>query len=435
MFWLSMSPVEQEHIIRAYTFELGKCYEQAIKERQLQALANIDPVLCSEVATGLGLPAPEPTIPLADATPSPALSQVGGEWPPDGRMVGIVIDPAGDLSGVTRAAGGDLLGRHGAAADRAPRRRWPKDLAGATHLLDRSVGGVRPPCCLAGCPAPAPDAIPARESEAGASSSPTVDPRVLLLIEECWRHAKMIGAWGEGVTAAGDRRHHRHPGDRARRHGRRRARRACRSRWRSTARGSGSRPRRRTQRWPRQSWGSRPPGRSWLRSLAGAAGARRCAEHGLESCSRTSRRPTLGSRRPSSRLSSASRLLLASRASVLGQRWPTLGSVQVGTGRAGSGVESVPAIAARDGRLPVCLGLRVGCPSASQSRTDACRCGCTSRAYGPGATAAVARRRRRHVDPPPLCAMLAVGGLARCTRSPRSTSAQVASGGVSSRGH
>src|SRR4051794_32684096 len=65
LFWASMSPVEKEHIIRAYTFELGKCYEQAIKERQLQCLANIDPELCSEVATGLGLRAPEPTIPLA----------------------------------------------------------------------------------------------------------------------------------------------------------------------------------------------------------------------------------------------------------------------------------------------------------------------------------------------------------------------------------
>ena len=54
LFWLSMTPVEKEHIIRAYTFELGKCYEQAIKERQLQRLANIDPVLCQEVATGLG---------------------------------------------------------------------------------------------------------------------------------------------------------------------------------------------------------------------------------------------------------------------------------------------------------------------------------------------------------------------------------------------
>src|SRR5690606_33004304 len=31
LFWLSMTPIEQEHIIEAYTFELGKCYEQAIK--------------------------------------------------------------------------------------------------------------------------------------------------------------------------------------------------------------------------------------------------------------------------------------------------------------------------------------------------------------------------------------------------------------------
>jgi catalase len=52
LFWQSMSPVEKEHIIRAYTFELGKCYEQAIKERQLQALANIDPVLCRRSPPG-----------------------------------------------------------------------------------------------------------------------------------------------------------------------------------------------------------------------------------------------------------------------------------------------------------------------------------------------------------------------------------------------
>ena len=28
LFWLSMSPVEQDHIVQAYTFELGKCYDQ-----------------------------------------------------------------------------------------------------------------------------------------------------------------------------------------------------------------------------------------------------------------------------------------------------------------------------------------------------------------------------------------------------------------------
>src|SRR5690606_15482603 len=92
-FWLSMSPVEREHIIGAYTFELGKCYEQAVKERALRTLANIDPELCEQVAKGLGLPAPEPTVPLADVEPSPALSQIGGTWPVDGRIIGIVAGP------------------------------------------------------------------------------------------------------------------------------------------------------------------------------------------------------------------------------------------------------------------------------------------------------------------------------------------------------
>ena len=108
-FWLSMSAVEREHIIAAYTFELGKCYEQAIKERGLQVLANIDAELCAGVAEGLGLPAPEPTVPLAEVEPSPALSQVGPSWPTDGRLIGIVTGPDGDLDGV-RAVREAVLG-------------------------------------------------------------------------------------------------------------------------------------------------------------------------------------------------------------------------------------------------------------------------------------------------------------------------------------
>ena len=87
-FWLSMTPVERDHIVLAYTFELTKCFEQTIRERQLAALANVDPELCARVAAGLGLPAPDATEPLADLPASPALSQVGGSFPADGRTVG-----------------------------------------------------------------------------------------------------------------------------------------------------------------------------------------------------------------------------------------------------------------------------------------------------------------------------------------------------------
>jgi catalase len=198
-FWLSMTPVEQEHIIRAYTFELGKCYEQAIKERQLQCLANIDPVLCEEVATGLGLPAPEPTVELVDLEPSPALSQVGEAWPPDGRMVGIVVDPDGDLAGVAEvreavfAAGMVplLIGPHGGMVGGLPVQR--------TFATARSV--EFDVVLLAGAPVPAPDALPTRDAKAGAADTAELDPRVVLLLQECFRHAKVIGAWGEGAQA------------------------------------------------------------------------------------------------------------------------------------------------------------------------------------------------------------------------------------------
>jgi catalase len=198
LFWLSMTPVEREHIIRAYTFELGKCYEQAIKERQLQSLANIDPVLCREVATGLGLPAPKPTVPLADVTPSPALSQLGRTWPADGRTIGVVVDPAGDLAGIGEvreailAAGMVplLIAPHGGMVGGMPVQR--------TFATARSV--EYDAILLGGAPVPAPDALPARDDKAGATAAVTVDPRVLLLVEEGWRHAKAIGAWGAGVT-------------------------------------------------------------------------------------------------------------------------------------------------------------------------------------------------------------------------------------------
>lgn len=196
LFWLSMSAVEQEHIIRAYTFELGKCYEEAVKQRQLQSLANIDPVLCSEVATGLGLEAPEPTVPLAEATPSPALSQVGGAWPPDGRLVGIVVDPDAGLDGVeaVRRAVFEagmvplVVAPHGGTVDGVPVQR--------TFATVRSI--ELDVVLLAGAPAPAPDALPQRDAKAGAEDASSVDPRVLLLVEEAFRHAKAIGAWGAG---------------------------------------------------------------------------------------------------------------------------------------------------------------------------------------------------------------------------------------------
>lgn len=100
LFYASLSAVEKQHTADAYTFELGKCYEEAIKVRQLDALAQIDHDLAVTVATGLGLPAPTPVPGTSEVAPSPALSQVGGEWPSDGRLVGVLVTAATDVGAV-----------------------------------------------------------------------------------------------------------------------------------------------------------------------------------------------------------------------------------------------------------------------------------------------------------------------------------------------
>jgi len=59
LFYRSQSPVEQNHIIRALRFELGKVETPPIRERMLGLLAQVDTDLANRVAAGLGLNVPK----------------------------------------------------------------------------------------------------------------------------------------------------------------------------------------------------------------------------------------------------------------------------------------------------------------------------------------------------------------------------------------
>jgi catalase len=78
LFWNSMSAPEKEHIIGAYSFELGKVERVFIRERQVnEILANIDLELARRVAENIGVTPPKaPTVSIKQPTPasSPALS-------------------------------------------------------------------------------------------------------------------------------------------------------------------------------------------------------------------------------------------------------------------------------------------------------------------------------------------------------------------------
>lgn len=205
LFWRSMSPVEQDHIVGAYSFELGKCYEDTIKARQLQCLAEIDEQLCARVAAALGLPAPSPTDPQASSRAdggvqvSAPLSQLGQQWPTDGRTIGIVVDPEADNAGLT------ALHEMVVNASMVPLLIAPQGGEVAAVPVARTFGTARSvefdALLLAGNPGAGPDARPAIDPKAGGPALGGVEPRLGLLIDECWRHSKAIGAFGAGQEA------------------------------------------------------------------------------------------------------------------------------------------------------------------------------------------------------------------------------------------
>lgn len=59
LFYRSLKKHEQEHVIQAYSFELGKCTYDHIKERMLWILDQIDEKLAKSVAENLGMEIPE----------------------------------------------------------------------------------------------------------------------------------------------------------------------------------------------------------------------------------------------------------------------------------------------------------------------------------------------------------------------------------------
>ena len=197
LFWLSMAPVEQDHIVQAYTFELGKCFDETIRQRQLLALAQIDGELAAEVAAGLGMPSPDPAVDVDDVSPSPALSQLGGTWPIDGRTVGIVVDATSEADAVTslraelQAAGLTPLLVAPTGGPVWPDRDVPAD---RTLLTTRSVEFDAVVVTALVPPAPG--------APAGLGAKAAVDPRLSVLVDEAFRHGKGIGVVGGAETAA-----------------------------------------------------------------------------------------------------------------------------------------------------------------------------------------------------------------------------------------
>ena len=201
LFWNSMSEPEQDHIVDAYTFELGKVDHPQVVERMLSRLALVDDVLAARVCVGLGMPfpvladdagdaavaaddAPDPTGGLES---SPMLSMITeDEFPPDGRVVQILADDGADLGGI-RALQAVIL-----------------DAGAAPHVVATHkgtiAGGKRGSSVL-----PVDRSFhTASSAEADAivvagGAGLAANPAVITWVQSAFRHFKPIAAWGDGT--------------------------------------------------------------------------------------------------------------------------------------------------------------------------------------------------------------------------------------------
>jgi catalase len=92
MFWRSMADYEQQHIVDAFRFELGKCKNKSVRQNVVDLLVNVDPELARRVAGGLGITPAQKAAPCPTVAPSPALSMANTVKSPKTRKVAILIE-------------------------------------------------------------------------------------------------------------------------------------------------------------------------------------------------------------------------------------------------------------------------------------------------------------------------------------------------------
>lgn len=102
LFWNSMSPVEKQHIIDAFHFEVGSVKDKQIKQRVVDMFNNVDGYLAAQIAMGVG--ATPPTNPGGSGVTatSPAVSQENTVRSARTRKVAILVEDGYNYPEVTQ---------------------------------------------------------------------------------------------------------------------------------------------------------------------------------------------------------------------------------------------------------------------------------------------------------------------------------------------
>ncbi|EOJ8599253.1 catalase HPII [Cronobacter sakazakii] len=198
LFWQSQTPVEQRHIIDAFSFELSKVVRSYIRERVVDHLCHIDISLAHPVANNLGITltdeqmhvAPPKDVNGLKKDPSLSLYAVPG-GSVKGRVVAVLLNDhvkSADLLAMLQA-----LKSHGVHAKLLYSRMGSVTADDGSQL---EIAGT-----FAGSPSVTVDAVLV---PGGAASALTDNGDAVYYLLEAYKHLKAIGLMGD---ARGLKRH------------------------------------------------------------------------------------------------------------------------------------------------------------------------------------------------------------------------------------
>jgi catalase len=188
LFFRSLSKPEQQHLIEACQFELGKVERKEIRQRVVEHFARIDGELATAVASAVGVTAPRGKNGSAPR-PSPALSMANTvKNTIKGRVIAALVAPG-------------VAGRELAAVRKALEADGAK-----VEIIAPALGTV---ATSDGTPLEATKSLLTVKSvlfdavlvPGGAESVETLaaDPDARDFVDEAYKHFKPIGALGDGV--------------------------------------------------------------------------------------------------------------------------------------------------------------------------------------------------------------------------------------------
>lgn len=99
LFWNSMSPPEKQHIIEAFSFEVGKVKSKSVRQQVVDMFVHVDKAMATTVADNVGVNRPTGEQSKVTAS-SPALSQANTIKLPYTLKVGVLIGDGFDANEV-----------------------------------------------------------------------------------------------------------------------------------------------------------------------------------------------------------------------------------------------------------------------------------------------------------------------------------------------